>query len=103
MSNKPDLQDIERFLAENPKVVGLLMDPEKRKILDFFCNDFDRIYYLINNPWIDLEKIVRIADGVMNISPEISGNELLNILCRETALLTNAQCSTCRTYDPIKD
>jgi len=103
MSDNTDTKEIEKFLEENPAVVDLLRDPEKRGVLDFLCRDFDRIDYLIKNPWIDLEKIVTIADGIMNIPPEISGNELLNVLCRDTAQLTDAQGATCRTYDPIKD
>lgn len=104
MSSTDELKDIERFLKENPAVLELLKDPEKRKALDFLCREgFDQIDYLIKNPWIDLQKIERITDGIMDISPEISDDELLNILCRDTAVITNAKGATCRTYDPIKN
>ncbi len=55
-----------------------MRDPAKRGILPFLCSDYERIAYLLDNPWIDLERIIGIADGVMNISPDIGANELLN-------------------------
>ena len=97
-----DINDIVQYFEENPAVRDLLRDPAKRGILPFLCSDYDRIAYLLDNPWIDLERIIGIADGVMNISPDIGANELLNILCMNTAQLMNADGATCRTWDPIR-
>lgn len=88
------------YLEEHPAVLELLRSEEKRGILPFLCSDYDRIAYLLRNPWIDLEKIIGIADGVMNLSPDTGANELLSILCMNTARLMNAYAATCRTWDP---
>jgi GAF domain-containing protein len=97
-----DINDIVQYFEKNPAVRDLLRDPAKRGILPFLCSDYERIAYLLDNPWIDLERIIGIADGVMNISPDIGANELLNILCMNTAQLMNADGATCRTWDPIR-
>jgi len=99
-----NFDEIKAFLEKNPGIYNVFKDSRKRDILElFFREDASRIDYLIKNPWIDLEKIIKTADGIMNISPDISDDELLNILCRDAALLTSAKCATCRTYDPIKN
>jgi len=103
MNTSPDIQELQEFLEKTPGALELIRDPEKRRLLEFLCSDFDRIAYLVKNPWIDLEKILRIADSVMEVSPDISTPELLHILCQDTALLTDAAGATCRTYDPLKD
>lgn len=103
MATSEDIREIQEFLERNPGALDLIRDPEKRDLLEFLCSDFDRIRFLVKNPWIDLEKIVKIADSVMDVSPEISIQELLHILCQDTAQLTDAVSATCRTYDPIKD
>ncbi len=96
-------KEIQSFLKKNPDLYNVLKDSKKRGALAFFFReDSDRIDYLMKNPWIDLEKIVKTADGIMNISPDIQDEDLLNILCRDAAVLTNAKSATCRTYDPIK-
>ena len=100
--NASDINDIVNYLEKNPAVLGLLRDPAKRGILPFLYSDYERIAYLLDNPWIDLERIIGIADGVMNISPDIGANELLNILCMNTAQLMQADGATCRTWDPIR-
>ena len=101
---KINFKEIQAFLEKSPDLLNVLKDPEKREVLaHFYREDFDRIDYLIKNPWIDLEKIVKTADSIMDISPETSDEELLNILCRYAAVLTNAKSATCRTYDPIKN
>ena len=100
--NATDINDIVQYLEKNPAVLDLLRDPAKRGILPFLCSDYERIAYLLDNPWIDLERIIGIADGVMNISPDIGANELLNILCMNTAQLMKADGATCRTWDPIR-
>lgn len=98
------LKEILSFLEKKPDLLEVLKDPEKREVLAlFFKEDSDRINYLIKNPWIDLEKIVKTADNIMNISPEISNEALLDSLCRATTVLTDAECATCRTYDPVKN
>lgn len=97
-----DNSDIAQYLEKNPAVLDLLRDPVKRGILPFLCSDYERIAYLLDNPWIDLERIIGIADGVMNISPDIGANELLNILCMNSAQLMKADGATCRTWDPIR-
>ena len=87
----------------NPVVKALLRDPEKRKSLGLFCReDLECFDYLIENPWIDLKTIVEVADRIMDIAPESSREELLNLLCKETAILTKATGATCRTYDSTK-
>ena len=104
MNSAEEIKDIELFIKENPAVVEILKSLEAKKALaSLRRKDFDRIDYLIKNPWIDLEMIVRVADSIMNISPEISDDELLNILCEDTAMLTEAKGATCRTYDPLKN
>lgn len=95
-----DTKELLQYLEEHPDVRELLSSAEKRAILPFLCSDYDRIAYLLRNPWIDLEKIIGIADGVMNISPDTGANELLNILCMNSARLMNAHAATCRTWDP---
>ena len=97
-----DNNDIVKYFEENPAVLELFRSPDKRAILPFLCSDYDRIAYLLDNPWIDLERIIGIADGVMNISPDIGANELLSILCMNTAQLMNAYAATCRTWDPLR-
>lgn len=97
-----DTKELLKYLEENPAVRELLQSPEKRAILPFLCSDYDRIAYLLDNPWIDLEQIIGIADGVMNISPDIGSNELLSILCMNTTQLMNACGATCRTWDPLR-
>jgi hypothetical protein len=87
----------------NPVVQALLSEPEKRKALGLFCReDFENIDYLLENPWIDLKTIVEVAGRIMDIAPEISKDDLLTLLCKETAILTKATGATCRTYDPTK-
>lgn len=99
-----DFDKIKSFLEKNPGLYNVFKDSRKMDILAlFFREDASRIDYLIENPWIDLEKIIKTADGIMNISPDIPDDELLNILCRGAAILTNAKSVTCRTYDPIKN
>ena len=65
--------------------------------------DINRIEYVLENPWIDVQKALKVTDSIMKISPEVSGDELLTVLCRDITELTNAHCATCRTYDPIKN
>ncbi len=99
-----DFRDIETFLEEHPALLELLRHPQQREALASLClEDFDRLSYLLKNPWLNLERVVTIADNIMNISPEVSGDELLNILCKYAAQLTSAQAATCRTYDPLKN
>jgi len=99
-----NFDEVKAFLEKIPDLYNVFKGSRKREILELlFREDADRVDYLIRNPWIDLEKIVRIADGIMNISPDISDDELLNILCRDAAHLTNAKSATCRTYDPRKN
>lgn len=91
-------------MYENPDFTRLLADSAKRSALAALCVDgFDRIEYLLNNPWLDMERIVSIADSIMNISPDTVGNELLSILCKDVVLLTDARAATCRTYDPLRN
>jgi len=98
------MKDILSFLKKNPDLLNVMKDPEKREVLAlFFREKSDRIEFLIKNPWIDLEKIVKTADNIMNISPEISNEALLNSLCHATTVLTDGECATCRTYDPVKN
>ena len=83
---KLNFDEIKAFLEKIPDLYNVFKGSRKREILELlFRVDADRVDYLIRNPWIDLEKIVRIADGIMNISPDISDDELLNILCRDAA------------------
>ncbi len=101
---KINFDEIKAVLEKTPDLYNVFKSSRKREILKLlFREDADRVDYLISNPWIDLEKIVETADGIMNISPEISDEELLNVLCRNTAFITNAKSATCRTYDPRKN
>ena len=100
--NASDINDIVSYLEKNPVVLDLLRNPAKRGILPFLCSDYERIAYLLDNPWIDLERIISTADSVANISPDIGANELLNILCMHTAQLMKADGATCRTWDPTR-
>jgi len=103
MSNENNSKATIDLSKRNPVVQALLNEPEKRKALGLFCReDFEYIDYLLENPWIDLKTIVEVADRIMDITPEISREELLNLLCKETAILTKATGATCRTYDPTK-
>jgi len=88
---------------DHPVIQELLNNPDVRKSLGLFCQeDIAQFEYFAENPWIDLRTIVDVADRIMDIAPETSRQELLNILCRETAMLTKAKGATCRTYDPSK-
>jgi len=103
MSNENNSKATIDLSKRNPVVQALLSEPEKRNALGLFCReDFEYIDYLLENPWIDLKTIVEVADRIMDIAPEISREELLNLLCKETAILTKATGATCRTYDPTK-
>ena len=67
------LHDIEQFLNDNPAFRELLADPQKRDAIAALCTrHYDRLAYLMQNPWLDMERIVSIADSIMNISPNIS-------------------------------
>jgi GAF domain-containing protein len=98
------LQETVEFLQQHPSVLKLLRDPQTRTFIDTLGDQgIARIAFLIENPWLDLERVVRIADDIVNISPEISQNELLQVLCRDTALICEAQSATCRTHDPLRN
>jgi GAF domain-containing protein len=104
MERKTITKDIEKYFQEHPEVLKLLEDENTRKLLVLLSGeDVKRIEYILENPWIDVEKALKVSDSIMKISPEISGDELLTVLCRDITELTNAQCATCRTYDPIKN
>jgi GAF domain-containing protein len=104
MNATTSTQSMEKFLQEHPEVIRLLEDEKIRKLLELLsAEDITRIEYMLENRWIDIQKALKISDSIMKISPEISGDELLTILCRDITELTNAQCATCRTYDPIKN
>ncbi len=103
MTEQEKIKEIENFLNKNEDARLLLEDPQKRELLGEINRNFPRINYLLKNPWIDLEQIVKIADGIMNISPDVSTDTLLNRLCRDAAYIINATSSTCRTYDPVKN
>ncbi len=104
MDGKPTTAKIEQFLQEHPEVIRLLEDEHIRSLLELLSGeDIKRIEYILENRWIDIQKALKISDNIMKISPEISGDELLTILCRDITELTNAACATCRTYDPIKN
>jgi len=95
--------ETKEFNKNNPVVKELLNNPKKRKALGLFCKeDIENFDYMIKNPWINLKTIVEVADRIMDISPEISKQELLDMICRETVILSNAKAATCRTYDPTK-
>jgi len=99
-----NLREAADFLQKHPGVSELLRDPQMRTFIDTLGErGLDRIAFLVQNPWLDLERILRIADSIINISPEISQEELLQVLCRDTALICEAQSSTCRTYDPLRN
>jgi len=104
MNGTNDHKEIEHFLRDNPAVMEVLQDQDTRNALHRLSKkDISRIDYLMKNPWIDLGQIVKTADSIMNISPEIPGDELLALLCKHTANLARAQSATCRTYDPIRN
>ncbi len=103
MNNKASNDTNEQLSKEHPVVAELLKNPQQRKALGLFTqDDFEQFTYLSENPWINLQTIAEVADRIMDIAPETSNKELLNILCRETAILTNATSATCRTFDPAK-
>ena len=98
------LQETAAFLQKHPAMLKLLRDPHTRNFIDTLGDQgVARIAFLAENPWLDLERVVRIADDIVNISPEISQNELLHVLCRDTALICEAQSATCRTHDPLRN
>jgi len=98
------LREAAAFLQKNPSLLTLLSNPRTRSFIDTLGDQgIERITFLIENPWLDLERVVRIADGIVNISPEISQDELLQVLCRDTALICEAQSATCRTHDPRRN
>ena len=97
-------EHIQKYFQEHPEILNLLENEKTRKLLVLLAGeDIDRIEYILENPWIDVQKALKVSDSIMKISPEISGDELLTVLCRDIAELTNAQCATCRTYDPLKN
>ena len=97
-------EHIEKYFQEHPEILKLLEDESMRKLLVLLSGeDIKRIEYILENPWIDVQKALKVSDSIMKISPEISGDDLLNVLCQDITELTNAQCATCRTYDPIKN
>jgi GAF domain-containing protein len=92
------------FLQKHPAVLDLLCDPRLQTFIGTLGDQgLARIEFLVENPWFDLERILRIADSIVNISPDISQAELLEVLCRDTALICQAQSATCRTYDPLRN
>jgi GAF domain-containing protein len=98
------LQDTIAFLQKHPSVLKLLCDPQTRDFIDTLGDEgLARIAFLAKNSWLDLERIVSIADGIVNISPDISQQELLQVLCRDAALICEAQSATCRTHDPLRN
>ncbi len=98
------LQEAIAFLQKHPSVLKLLCDPQTRTFIDTLGDEgLERIAFLAKNPWLDLERVVRIADGIVNISPEISQEDLLQVLCRDAALICEAQSATCRTHDPLRN
>lgn len=103
MTDQKKISEIAALLETDEDARLLLEDPQKRELLGEINRNFSRINYLLKNPWIDLEQIVRIADGIMNISPDVSTDALLNRLCRDAAYIINARSATCRTYDPLKN
>ena len=89
------LQKAAAFLQERPSVLKMLSDPQTRDFIDTLGDQgLKRIAFLAKNPWLDLERVVRIADNIVNISPETSQEDLLQILCRDTALICEAQSAT---------
>ena len=95
---------MEKITKSNPAIKELLNNPEKRKSLGLFCKeDIENFDYMIKNPWIDLKTIVEVANRIMDISPETSKQELLDMICKEMVILTKAKAATCRTYDPAKN
>lgn len=93
-----------KLTKNNPVIKELLRNPEERKALGLFCKeDIENFDYMIKNPWIDLKTIVEVADRIMGISPEISEQELLDMICREMVVLSKAKAATCRTYNPTKN
>lgn len=103
-NNAECLQEAADFLQKHPGMLGLLRDPRMRTFIDTLGDrGVARIAFLIENPWFDLERILRIADSIINISPDISQQELLQVLCRDTAQISEAKSATCRTYDPLRN
>jgi GAF domain-containing protein len=93
-----------QLTRDNSVIKELLTHPEKRKSLGLFCkDDFKHLDYLIENPWIDLKKIIESADRILEISPDTPRDDILYIMCKETAVLTNAKSTTCRTYNLAKN
>jgi len=104
MNNMSIPEHIEKLLREHPEVLQLLKNEKTRNMLLLLSReDVRRMQFILENPWIDVQRAIKISDSIMNIPPEIPGDELLTILCRDITELTNAQCATCRTYDPIKN
>lgn len=98
------LQETVAFLQKRPSVLKMLSDPQTRNFIETLGDQgLARIAFLIENPWLDLERVVLIADGIVNISPEISQEDLLQVLCRDAALICEAQSATCRTHDPLRN
>jgi len=98
------LQEAIAFLRKHPAGLKLLSDPQTRDFIDTLGDQgLARIAFLAKNPWLDLERVVRIADSIVNISPEISQEDLLQVLCRDAALICEAQSATCRTHDPLRN
>ena len=63
-----NFDEVKAFLEKIPDLYNVFKSPRKREILEIlFREDADRVDYLISNPWIDLEKIVQIADGIMDL------------------------------------
>ncbi|MBM4309577.1 MAG: GAF domain-containing protein [Deltaproteobacteria bacterium] len=92
------------FLQKHPSVLDLLCDSQMQTFVDTMGDQgLARIAFLVHNPWLDLERIIRIADSIVNISPDISQEELLQVLCRDTAMICQAHSATCRTYDPLRN
>lgn len=58
--------------------------------------------YIQQESGIGIEKVVSVADDIMNLSPEMSWANLLDLICEKTAFLTNVSAATCRTLDPGK-
>ena len=67
------LQEAAAFLQKHPAMLKLLCDPQTRDFIDTLGDQgVARIAFLAENPWLDLERVVSIADSIVNISPEIS-------------------------------
>ena len=58
-----NFDEVKAFLEKNPDLYNVFKDSRRREMLELlFREEADRVDYLIRNPWIDLEKIVEIAD-----------------------------------------